>query len=48
MLLRGAAGPLLEAAVRDLRELAGWTEDDSRVHRLLEVLVPATSDVEAD
>jgi tetratricopeptide (TPR) repeat protein len=47
-LLRGAAGPLLEAAVRDLRELATWAEDDSRVHRLLDVLVPASSGVEGD
>jgi tetratricopeptide (TPR) repeat protein len=47
-LLRGAGGPLLEAAIRDLRDLAGSAEDDSRVHRLLDVLVPAVSGVEAD
>ncbi|HKF74749.1 MAG TPA: tetratricopeptide repeat protein [Candidatus Dormibacteraeota bacterium] len=47
-LLRGAAGPLVDAAVRELRELAGWADQDSRVHRLLDVLVPATSDGEGD
>ena len=41
-LLRGAAGPLLEAAIRDLRELAEWADDDSRVGRLLDVLAPPT------
>jgi hypothetical protein len=40
-LLRGAGGPLVEAALRDLRELAGWADDESRVLRLLEALAPA-------
>ncbi len=44
-LLRGAGGTLVEAAIRDLRELARWAGDDSAVQRLLDVLVPATSSV---
>jgi tetratricopeptide (TPR) repeat protein len=39
-LLRGAAGPLVDAAVRDLRELAAWAGEDSRTIRLLELLLP--------
>jgi tetratricopeptide (TPR) repeat protein len=43
-LLRGAAGPLVEAAARDLRELAAWAAaPDSRAQRLLELLQPAGS-----
>jgi tetratricopeptide (TPR) repeat protein len=42
-LLRGAGGPLVDAAVRELRELAGWGDEDSRVRRLLEVLTHAAS-----
>ena len=44
-LWRGAGGTLVEAAIRDLRELARWTGPDSRVQQLLAVLVPATSGV---
>jgi hypothetical protein len=47
-LLRGAAGPLLEASIRDLRELASWADEDSRVRRLLDVLAPPTGSAEAD
>ena len=42
-LLRGAAGSLLGAAIRDLRELASWAGEDSRARRVLDVLVPASS-----
>ena len=41
-LLRGAGGTLVEAAIRDLRELAGWSGDEGCIQRLLEVLIPAT------
>lgn len=42
-LQRGAAGPMLDAAIRDLRELSALADDDSRARRLLEILGPVSA-----
>jgi len=47
-LLREARGALVEAAIRDLDELAGSAGEDSRVRLLRDVLLPATKDSAGD